>query len=84
MPDSQRGPFAIVAAELGLVEIVSALRALRELDLRASAGEGSYASDERIDTARLPERSALLALLLLEPSTIGDDPYRGGGGTCSR
>ena len=30
-------------------------------------GEGSHASDERVDITRLPERSALLALLLLEP-----------------
>ncbi len=37
------------------------------LDGLGPIGEGSHASDERVDTTRLPERSALLALLLLEP-----------------
>ena len=32
-------------------------------------GEGSHASDERIDTSRLPERAALPSLLLLERAT---------------
>jgi acetylornithine deacetylase/succinyl-diaminopimelate desuccinylase-like protein len=33
-------------------------------------GEGSHATDERVDTMQMPERTALLALLLLEPSDI--------------
>ena len=37
------------------------------LDGLGPIGEGSHARDERIDTTRLPERTALLALLLLEP-----------------
>jgi glutamate carboxypeptidase len=37
------------------------------LDGLGPVGEGSHASDERVDTTRLPERAALLALLLLEP-----------------
>ena len=36
------------------------------LDGLGPVGEGSHASDERVDVARLPERTALLALLLLE------------------
>ncbi len=39
------------------------------LDGLGPIGEGSHASDERIDTTRLPARSALMALLLLEPVT---------------
>ena len=38
------------------------------LDGLGPIGEGSHARDERIDTTQLPERTALLALLLLEPS----------------
>ena len=38
------------------------------LDGLGPVGEGSHASDERVDVARLPERTALLALLLLEPA----------------
>jgi len=37
------------------------------LDGLGPIGESSHAIDERIDTARLPERTALLSLLLLEP-----------------
>ena len=37
------------------------------LDGLGPIGEGSHARDERIDIARLPERTALLAMLLLEP-----------------
>jgi glutamate carboxypeptidase len=37
------------------------------LDGLGPTGEGSHAADERVDTARLPERCALLALLVLEP-----------------
>lgn len=39
------------------------------LDGLGPIGEGSHARDERIDTTRLPERTALLALLVLEPAT---------------
>ncbi len=38
------------------------------LDGLGPVGEGSHASDERVDTRRMPERTALLALLLLEPA----------------
>ena len=37
------------------------------LDGLGPIGEGSHALDEHVDTTRLPERTALLALLLLEP-----------------
>lgn len=37
------------------------------LDGLGPIGEGSHAIDERVDIIRLPERVALLALLLLEP-----------------
>ena len=37
------------------------------LDGLGPVGEGSHASDERVDTLQMPERAALLALLLLEP-----------------
>ncbi|HYA10001.1 MAG TPA: M20/M25/M40 family metallo-hydrolase, partial [Gaiellaceae bacterium] len=37
------------------------------LDGLGPIGEGSHATDEHVDTTRLPERTALLALLLLEP-----------------
>ena len=37
------------------------------LDGLGPIGEGSHATDEHIDTTTLPERTALLALLLLEP-----------------
>ncbi len=37
------------------------------LDGLGPIGEGSHAIDERVDVAHLPERVALLALLLLEP-----------------
>ena len=37
------------------------------LDGLGPVGEGSHARDERIDTATLPERTALLGLLILEP-----------------
>jgi glutamate carboxypeptidase len=37
------------------------------LDGLGPIGEGSHAVDERVDVERLPERVALLALLLLEP-----------------
>jgi glutamate carboxypeptidase len=37
------------------------------LDGLGPIGEGSHATDEHVDVARLPERTALLALLLLEP-----------------
>jgi glutamate carboxypeptidase len=37
------------------------------LDGLGPIGAGSHAADERIDISRLPERAALLALLLLEP-----------------
>lgn len=43
------------------------------LDGLGPIGEGSHAMDERIDTSRLPERTALLSLLLLEPL---DSPAR--------
>jgi glutamate carboxypeptidase len=46
------------------------------LDGLGPIGEGSHARDERIDTTKLPERTALLALLLLEPVTR---PRLGGG-----
>ena len=39
------------------------------LDGLGPVGEGSHARDERIDTETLPERTALLALLVLEPAT---------------
>ncbi len=39
------------------------------LDGLGPIGEGSHARDERIDTTQLPERTALLALLVLEPFT---------------
>jgi glutamate carboxypeptidase len=39
------------------------------LDGLGPIGEGSHASDERVDTSRLPERTALLGLLLLEPAS---------------
>ena len=38
------------------------------LDGLGPVAEGSHARDERIDTATLPERTALLALLVLEPA----------------
>jgi len=38
------------------------------LDGLGPVGEGSHAVDERVDLAFLPSRSALLALLLLEPT----------------
>ena len=38
------------------------------LDGLGPIGEGSHASDERVDVTSLPTRTALLALLLLEPS----------------
>jgi glutamate carboxypeptidase len=38
------------------------------LDGLGPIGEGSHATDEHVDTTRLPERTALLALLLLEPA----------------
>ena len=37
------------------------------LDGLGPVGEGSHATDERVDTMQMPERTALLALLLLEP-----------------
>ena len=37
------------------------------LDGLGPVGEGSHATDERVDTRQMPERAALLALLLLEP-----------------
>jgi glutamate carboxypeptidase len=37
------------------------------LDGLGPVGEGSHALDERVDTLQMPERTALLALLLLEP-----------------
>jgi glutamate carboxypeptidase len=37
------------------------------LDGLGPIGEGSHATDEHVDTTRLPERAALLAMLLLEP-----------------
>ena len=37
------------------------------LDGLGPIGEGSHARDERVDTMHMPERTALLALLLLEP-----------------
>ena len=37
------------------------------LDGLGPIGEGSHAIDERVDVERMPERVALLALLLLEP-----------------
>jgi glutamate carboxypeptidase len=50
------------------------------LDGLGPIGEGSHATDERVDTTRLPERSALLALLLLEPAA-GARPADGERGT---
>jgi glutamate carboxypeptidase len=44
------------------------------LDGLGPIAEGSHAADERVDTARLPERTALLALLLLEPARRSDRP----------
>jgi glutamate carboxypeptidase len=41
------------------------------LDGLGPIGEGSHAIDERVDVAHLPERVALLALLLLEPPFPG-------------
>ena len=38
------------------------------LDGLGPIGEGSHATDERVDTTQMPERTALLALLLLEPA----------------
>jgi len=38
------------------------------LDGLGPVGEGSHATDERVDTLQMPERTALLALLLLEPA----------------
>ena len=38
------------------------------LDGLGPIGDGSHAADEHVDVARLPERTALLALLLLEPA----------------
>jgi glutamate carboxypeptidase len=38
------------------------------LDGLGPIGDGSHARDERVDVVRLPERTALLALLLLEPA----------------
>lgn len=37
------------------------------LDGLGPVGEGSHASDEHVDTLQMPERTALLSLLLLEP-----------------
>ena len=37
------------------------------LDGLGPIGEGSHATDEHVDLTRLPERTALLALLLIEP-----------------
>ena len=39
------------------------------LDGLGPIGEGSHATDERVDTMQMPERTALLALLLLEPAS---------------
>jgi glutamate carboxypeptidase len=46
------------------------------LDGLGPIGEGSHARDERVDTRRMPQRTALLALLLLEPAVVstGCDP----------
>lgn len=51
------------------------------LDGLGPVGDGSHASDERIDAARLPERTALLALLLLEPPVRHRLAGRGAPGT---
>jgi len=40
------------------------------LDGLGPIGDGSHATDERVDITRMPERSALLALLLLEPADL--------------
>ena len=40
------------------------------LDGLGPIGEGSHAPDERVDTMQMPERTALLALLLLEPASV--------------
>jgi len=37
------------------------------LDGLGPVGEGSHATDEHVDTTQMPDRTALLALLLLEP-----------------
>ena len=54
------------------------------LDGLGPIGEGSHASDERVDTIRLPERSALLALLLLEPVGRHGSPGRAPGEPTAR
>lgn len=50
------------------------------LDGLGPVGEGSHAPDERVDTLQMPERTALLALLLLEPDArpraVGRRPGR--------
>ncbi len=43
------------------------------LDGLGPRGDGSHAADEHVVTASLPERAALLALLLLEPATVPGD-----------
>ena len=50
------------------------------LDGLGPIGAGSHASDERIDLTLLPERTALLAALVLEPPVRSRPPVRARGG----
>ena len=53
------------------------------LDGLGPVGEGSHAPDECVDTLQMPERTALLALLLLEPDAAPAGHCRGRGGRAS-
>ena len=54
------------------------------LDGLGPVGAGSHARDEHVDLASLPARTALLALLLLEPAGSTDRTPAGGSGTPGR
>lgn len=54
------------------------------LDGLGPVGEGSHAVDERVDTLQMPERTALLALLLLEPNVLRRSPNEGRGRAVAR
>lgn len=46
-------------------------RIVPTLDGLGAVGDGAHAAHEHVEIARMPERAALLALLLLEPLTMG-------------
>ena len=50
------------------------------LDGLGALGDGAHAADEHVVLAAMPERAALLALLLLEPVEIGSARRRAGAG----